>query len=54
MKVNLISPPTFEMFDIHFGIKWMLFDRDLKNKIQTHVLLVLKSILFDEYTKQVQ
>ena len=32
----------------------MLFNRDLKNEIQIHVLLVLKSISFDEYTKQMQ
>ena len=43
-----------EMFDIHFNIKWMLFNRDLKNEIWIHILLILKSILFNEYTKQIQ
>ena len=54
MKANLISPSIPEMSDIHFGMKQMLFNRDLKNEIQTHILLVLKSTSFDEYTKQMQ
>ena len=54
MKVNLINPSTSEMSDVHFGMKWMLFNRGLKNEIQTHILLVLKSTPFDEYTKQMQ
>ena len=54
MKANLVSPSMSEMSDIHFGMKQILFNRDLKNEIQTHVLLISKSTLFDEYTKQVQ
>ena len=54
MKVNLISPLMSEMSDIHFGIKQMLFNRNLKDEIWTHVLLISRSTLFDEYTKQVQ
>ena len=54
MKANLVSPSTPEMSDVHFDMKQMLFNRDLKNEIQTHVLLVSRSTLFDEYTKQMQ
>ena len=43
-----------EMFNVHFDIKQILFNKDLKNEIQTHVLLISKSILFNEYTKQMQ
>ena len=51
MKTNLINPPTSEMSDIHFGTKQILFNRNLKNEIQTYILLILKNILFDEYIK---
>ena len=54
MKVNLISPSMLEIPDIHLDMKWMLFDRNLKNEIQTHILLILRNTLFDEYTKQMQ
>ena len=54
MEVNLVNPSMPEMPDIHLGTKQMLFDRDLKDEIWTHVLLVSRSTLFDEYTKQVQ
>ena len=54
MKANLVSPSTSGMSDVHFNIKQMLFNRDLKNKIQTHILLVLRNTLFNEYTKQMQ
>ena len=54
MKMNLVSLSTPEMSDVYFGTKWMLFNRNLKNEIQTYILLVLRSILFDEYIKQVQ
>ena len=52
--MNLVSPSTSKMLDIHFGTKQILFNRDLKNEIQTHILLILKSILFNEYIKQMQ
>ena len=54
MKVNLISSLTSEIPDVHLDMKWMLFNKDLKNEIQIHVLLVLRSISFNEYTKQMQ
>ena len=54
MKANLISSSTFKMSDVHLNTKQMLFNRDLKNEIQTYILLVLKSTLFDKYIKQVQ
>ena len=54
MKVNLISLSMSEMLDIHFDMKQMLFNRDLKNEIWIYVLLVSRSISFNEYTKQVQ
>ena len=54
IKVNLVSFLMSEMSDVHFNIKWMLFNRDLKNEIQIYILLVLKSILFNEYIKQMQ
>ena len=52
--MNLINSLTFEMSDIHFDMKWILFNRGLKDEIQIYILLILRSILFDEYTKQVQ
>ena len=54
MKANLISLSIFEIFDVHFNMKQMLFNKGLKNEIQTHILLVLKSTSFNEYTKQMQ
>ena len=42
------------MSNVHFDIKWMLFNRDLKNEIWIYVLLVSKSTLFNEYAKQMQ
>ena len=54
MKTDLISFSTSEMSDIYFGTKQMLFNRNLKNEIQTYILLILKSTLFNEYTKQMQ
>ena len=54
IKANLVSLSIFEMSDVYFDIKQILFNRDLKNEIQIYILLVLKSILFDEYTKQIQ
>ena len=54
IKVNLVSPSTSEMFNVHFSTKQMLFDRNLKDEIQTHILLILRSISFNKYTKQVQ
>ena len=54
MKVNLVSSPTSRMPDVHLSIKCMLFNRGLKDEIQTHVLLISKSTLFDEYVKQMQ
>ena len=54
MKMNLISPSMSEMLDVHLGTKQMLFNRDLKDEIWTYVLLISKSILFDEYAKQMQ
>ena len=54
MKANLVSPSTSEMFDIHLSTKHMLFNRDLKNEIQIHVLLILRNILFNKYVKQIQ
>ena len=42
------------MLDVHFNTKQMLFNKSLKNKIQTYVLLIPKSTLFNEYTKQMQ
>ena len=33
MKVNLVSPSTSEMPDVHLGMKQILFNRGLKNKI---------------------
>ena len=52
--MNLVSPSTPEMSDVHFNTKQILFNRNLKNEIQTYILLVPRSILFDEYAKQVQ
>ena len=54
MKVNLVNLSTPEMSDVHFDTKWMLFNRNLKNEIQTHILLILKSISFNKYIKQMQ
>ena len=54
IEVNLVSLSTSEISDVHFNMKWMLFNRDLKNEIWIHVLLILKNILFDKYIKQMQ
>ena len=54
IKVNLVSLSMFEMPDVHFDTKWILFNKGLKNEIWTYVLLVLKNTLFNEYTKQMQ
>ena len=54
MKTNLVSPSTFELSDVHLGTKHILFNRNLKNEIQTYILLILKSTLFNEYVKQMQ
>ena len=54
IKANLISSSTPEMLDVHFDTKQILFNKSLKNEIWTYVLLVSRSILFDEYIKQVQ
>ena len=54
MKANLVSPLMFEMPDVHFSTKWMLFNRGLKDEIQTHILLIPKSTPFNKYIKQVQ
>ena len=43
-----------EMSDVHLGTKHILFNRGLKNEIQTHVLLVPRSTPFNEYVKQIQ
>ena len=31
--MNLISSSMFEIFDIHFNMKYILFNKDLKNEI---------------------
>ena len=54
MKMNLINLSMFRIPDVHFDMKWILFNRGLKDEIWIHVLLVLRSISFDEYTKQMQ
>ena len=54
MEVNLVSPSTPGMPDIHLGMKCMLFNRGLKDEIRTHVLLVPRSTPFDKYVKQVR
>ena len=51
IKMNLVSLSMFRMFDVHFDMKQILFNRNLKNEIWIHVLLVLRSTLFDEYIK---
>ena len=54
MEANLVSFPTSGMPDIYLDTKQMLFNKDLKNEIQTHILLISRSTPFDEYIKQVQ
>ena len=54
MKANLVSLSISETPDIHFGTKHMLFNKGLKDEIQTHILLILKNILFNKYVKQMQ
>ena len=53
MKINLISFSMSEISDIYFNTKQILFNRDLKNEIQTYILLILISTLFNEYIKQI-
>ena len=54
IKANLVSSLMSETSDVHFGMKQILFNRNLKNEIWTHILLISKSTPFNEYTKQVQ
>ena len=54
IETNLVSFSMPEMSDVHFGTKQMLFNKNLKNKIWTYILLVSKSTSFNEYTKQMQ
>lgn len=54
MEANLVSSLTSEMPDVHLDMKQMLFNWGLKDEIWTHVLLISRSIPFDEYVKQVQ
>ena len=51
IEVNLVSPSISEMSDIHLDMKCILFNRSLKDEIWIYVLLILKSILFNEYVK---
>ena len=54
IKIKLINFLIFKMSDIHFDIKQILFNKNLKNEIQIYILLISKSTLFNEYTKQMQ